>query len=148
MSTALNHLTLVYSCSGCSSAAQLANHLAVRLDRLGHAEMSCIAGIGGQVPSLVRKVIEASEQKRPILAIDGCALACVRSTLALHGVTPTEHVQLGALGVRKVYHGDFSEEQASDLLGEITKRVQLMNAQSPANNAQGAEAALATTTTP
>ena len=26
-------LPLVYSCSGCSSAAQMANHLALRLDR-------------------------------------------------------------------------------------------------------------------
>ena len=30
---------LIYSCSGCSSAAQLANHLAVRLDRLGDADL-------------------------------------------------------------------------------------------------------------
>ena len=29
---------LVYACSGCSSAAQLANHVAVRLDRSGVAE--------------------------------------------------------------------------------------------------------------
>ena len=42
---------LIYSCSGCSSAAQLANHVAVRLDRAGVAEMSCIAGVGGDVPS-------------------------------------------------------------------------------------------------
>ena len=28
---------LVYSCSGCSSAAQLANHVAVQLDRRGVA---------------------------------------------------------------------------------------------------------------
>ncbi|MBS3959615.1 MAG: hypothetical protein KGZ52_09465, partial [Xanthomonadaceae bacterium] len=37
-------LPLVYSCSGCSSAAQLANRLALMLDRDGEAEMSCIAG--------------------------------------------------------------------------------------------------------
>lgn len=39
-----NKLPLVYSCSGCSSAAQMANALAVRLDREKVAEMSCIAG--------------------------------------------------------------------------------------------------------
>ena len=38
---------LVYSCSGCSSATQMANHIAVKLDRQGEAEMSCIAGVGG-----------------------------------------------------------------------------------------------------
>ena len=46
---------LLYACSGCSSAAQMANHLAVKLDRDGAAEMSCIAGVGGDVPSLVAK---------------------------------------------------------------------------------------------
>ena len=40
---------LIYSCSGCSSAAQLANHLAIRMDRAGAAEMSCLAGLGGDV---------------------------------------------------------------------------------------------------
>lgn len=66
--------TLVYACSGCSSAAQLANHLAARLDRLGVAEMSCISGIGGNVRSLVRKLDEAVQQGRPILSIDGCVV--------------------------------------------------------------------------
>ncbi|MCC6353379.1 MAG: hypothetical protein IT577_05805, partial [Verrucomicrobiae bacterium] len=44
---------LVYSCSGASSAAQMANHLAIRLDRMGVAEMSCAAGLGGDVGPLV-----------------------------------------------------------------------------------------------
>ena len=47
-------LPLVYSCSGASTAAQMANHIAVRLDRLKVAEMSCIAGVGGDVKPLVR----------------------------------------------------------------------------------------------
>lgn len=46
---------LVYSCSGCSNVAQLANRIAVRMDRTGVAEMSCIAGVGGEVPALLRK---------------------------------------------------------------------------------------------
>ncbi|HWA38109.1 MAG TPA: putative zinc-binding protein, partial [Burkholderiales bacterium] len=69
---------LVYSCSGCSSAAQMANHIALRLDRLGLAEMSCIAGVGGDVKPLVRKALSG----RPVLAIDGCALACAKACLA------------------------------------------------------------------
>ncbi|MBF3198252.1 zinc-binding protein, partial [Pseudomonas aeruginosa] len=42
-------LPLVYACSGCSNVAQLANDLALRLDRARLAEMSCIAGVGGDV---------------------------------------------------------------------------------------------------
>src|SRR5690606_2179578 len=59
---------LVYSCSGCSSAAQMANQLALWLDREGAAEMSCIAGVGGGVTGLVR----TAQAGRPILALDGC----------------------------------------------------------------------------
>ncbi|MFC3282033.1 putative zinc-binding protein [Litchfieldella rifensis] len=36
---------LIYSCSGCSDVAQLANEVALRLDHAGVAEMSCIAGV-------------------------------------------------------------------------------------------------------
>ncbi|MDL2337805.1 MAG: putative zinc-binding protein [Pseudomonadota bacterium] len=123
--------TLVYSCSGCSSAAQLANHLAVRLDRNGDAEMSCIAGLGGQVKSLIRTASAAAASGRPILAIDGCPLACVKNSLARHGIVPTHHVQLGAHGVRKVQHADFDPEVARHLLDEWTLRVRAMNRAAP-----------------
>ncbi|MFB6195347.1 MAG: putative zinc-binding protein, partial [Haloplanus sp.] len=53
MAESYDELPLVYSCSGCSSAAQMANDLAVRLDRERVAEMSCIAGVGGDVGPLV-----------------------------------------------------------------------------------------------
>jgi uncharacterized metal-binding protein len=46
-------MPLVYACSGCSSAAQRANHVVLRLDREGLAEMPCIAGRDGDVPSPV-----------------------------------------------------------------------------------------------
>ncbi len=121
------HLTLVYACSGCSSAAQLANHLAVRLDREGDAEMSCIAGIGGHVPSLVRKLQDAAQGGRPILAIDGCALSCVKASLAQHQIKATAHLQLGRQGVNKAYHADFDPTQAEALLKQVKAQVQSMN---------------------
>jgi uncharacterized metal-binding protein len=110
-----DHLPLVYSCSGCSSAAQLANHVAVRLDRAGLAEMSCIAGVGGDVPSLVR----VAKSGRPIVAIDGCPLVCVKSCLARHGVEPTVHHQLGRLGVRKRLQQDFDTAEAEQVFACI-----------------------------
>lgn len=51
-----NELPLIYSCSGCSNIAQLANDVAVKMDREGFAEMSCIAGVGGNVKPLVKKL--------------------------------------------------------------------------------------------
>jgi len=111
---------LVYSCSGCSSAAQLANHVAVRLDRSGVAEMSCIAGVGGDVPSLVK----TARSGRPIIALDGCPLVCVKSSLARHGITPTRHYQLHDYGVRKRQHEDFDPQQASEVLKRVKADLQ------------------------
>jgi uncharacterized metal-binding protein len=99
-------LPLVYSCSGCSSAAQLANAVALQLDRQGLAEMSCIAGVGGGVRSLVR----TAQSGRPILAIDGCPLACASACLAQSGVRPDAHLDLSDLGVRKEKHTDYPAE--------------------------------------
>jgi uncharacterized metal-binding protein len=110
---------LVYSCSGCSDAAQLANQLALRLDRAGLAEMSCIAGVGGGVPSLVRKAQEAAACGRELLALDGCALACSRACLAAQGLVPSRHVRLQELGVRKHYHQDFDVQQADELFAQL-----------------------------
>ncbi|MDC8786422.1 putative zinc-binding protein [Roseateles koreensis] len=117
-------LPLVYSCSGCSDAAQLANHLAVRLDRAGLAEMSCIAGVGGGVPNLVRKATEAAASGRPIIALDGCVLACCRACLGQQQVQPTHHVRLHERGVRKHYHMDFDAEQADRLFEELAQQLQ------------------------
>lgn len=108
-------LPLVYSCSGCSSAAQLANHLAVQLDRSGHAEMSCIAGVGGDVPHLLKPALSG----RPIVALDGCPLVCVHSCLARHGITPSRHYQLQHYGVKKRKHADFDLTQANTLLANL-----------------------------
>ena len=106
---------LVYSCSGCSSAAQMANHVAVRLDRSAVAEMSCIAGIGGDVPSLLK----TARSGRPIVALDGCALVCVKSSLARHGITPDRHYQLQEYGVKKRQHEDFDLQQAGLVLERV-----------------------------
>lgn len=110
----INH-PLVYSCSGCSSAAQLANHVALRLDRGGLAEMSCIAGVGGDVASLVK----TARSGRPIVALDGCPLVCVKSSLARHGIVPDRHYQLQQYGVKKRQHEDFDPAQAETLLERV-----------------------------
>ena len=116
---------LVYSCSGCSSAAQMANHIALELDRAEVAEMSCIAGVGGDVPSLVK----LAKSGRPVVAVDGCPLECVRHCLARHGVTPDLHVQLAEHGVRKRYHMQFDPAEAAVVAREVADDVALLAAE-------------------
>jgi uncharacterized metal-binding protein len=104
-------LPLVYSCSGCSSAAQMANHLALKVDREGIAEMSCIAGVGGGVTALVR----TAQSGRRILALDGCVLKCASACLAHAGVVADTHLVLSDYGVRKRQHADFNLTEAQQV---------------------------------
>ena len=102
---------LVYACSGCSGAAQMANQMALWLDREGLAEMSCIAGVGGGVSGLV----QTAQSGRPILALDGCVLACAAACLGRAGMIAAEHVLLSESGVKKRKHADFDQAQAREV---------------------------------
>ena len=113
-------IPLVYSCSGASSAAQMANRIAVRLDRLKVAEMSCIAGVGGDVKPLVR----TAKSGRPIIAMDGCPLHCAAHILKRHHLTAAKHYDLSKMGVKKKYHVDFDPEEAELMLQHILADLQ------------------------
>jgi uncharacterized metal-binding protein len=87
----------VLACSGCSRAGELADHTARRLEQLGVAKMSCLAGVGGRVKSIMTTIQQASE----ILMIDGCPLECGANGLRLAGIAKFQHLKLHELGVRK-----------------------------------------------
>jgi uncharacterized metal-binding protein len=87
----------VLACSGCSHAGELADHTARRLNQLGVAKMSCLAGVGGRVKSITNTVQKAPE----ILMIDGCPLNCGANILRLAGISEFKHLQLHEHGVRK-----------------------------------------------
>jgi uncharacterized metal-binding protein len=89
--------TVVYACSGCSDAGELADRIARQLTREGAAQMSCLAGIGGDVKSLVAKARSAER----ILVIDGCPLSCARHTFERAGFKEFQHLGLQSLGLRK-----------------------------------------------
>ncbi|NUM58217.1 MAG: putative zinc-binding protein [Bdellovibrionaceae bacterium] len=108
-------IPLVYSCSGCSTAAQMANDFAIKLDRTGQVEMSCIAGVGGDVASLVK----VATSGRRIIALDGCPLACAKSCLARHQVVPDVHFELSDFKIKKLKHQNFDPEQASMVFEQI-----------------------------
>ena len=89
--------TVVYACSGCSDAGEIADRVAREITRHGAAQMSCLAGISGRVKSLLLKAQNAEH----ILAIDGCPLNCAANTLKLAGFQKFKHLELHKIGVRK-----------------------------------------------
>jgi uncharacterized metal-binding protein len=120
-------LPLVYACSGASSAAQMANHIAVKLDRLKVAEMSCIAGVGGDVKPLVKTALSG----RPIIALDGCPLQCAAKILQRHGLKADKHVDLSSLGVKKRKHEDFDPAEAARVLQQLLEDSAFPGGQKP-----------------
>jgi uncharacterized metal-binding protein len=88
---------VLYACSGCSDAGELADRTARALSQLHLGEMSCLAGIGGRVKSLMLKAQNAEH----IVAIDGCPLKCTRHTLAQAGFETMHHLELHRLGLHK-----------------------------------------------
>lgn len=130
MKATTEKIPLVYSCSGCSSAAQMANYLAVKMDRSGVAEMSCIAGIGGHRKSLVQTALSG----RRIITIDGCPLACAKACLAHYQVIPDLPVELTGRGVCKKNHHDFDTAEADLLLNQLIAEVQGLSAKTYRQN--------------
>lgn len=123
MAESYDGLPLVYSCSGCSSAAQMANDIAVSLDRERVAEMSCIAGVGGDVAPLVNTAKSGDESERGIVVIDGCPLECAKSCLEKHDVGVDRHYELSDVGVPKEYHKDYDDELLDEVFDEISREV-------------------------
>ncbi len=114
---AIKDMPLVYSCSGCSNIAQLANQVAVELDREEIAEMSCIAGVGGGVKSIVKQAQRATQ----IIALDGCALHCVKNCLAQHGISSAHHHTLTEYGIKKRKHFDFNQDDVKTVKELVLK---------------------------
>lgn len=110
---------LIYSCSGCSSAAQMANYIALQLDRKKIAEMSCIAGVGGNV----KKLVKTAQSGRKIIVVDGCPLSCSKACLNNHNLSPDIHFELSRFNVRKEQHEDFSMEQAELVMRQLENQI-------------------------
>jgi uncharacterized metal-binding protein len=94
---AANKRIVIYACSGCSDAGELADRTARFLSEQKRGEMSCLAGIGGRVKPLMMK----AENAEHIVAIDGCPLNCARRTLERAGFQNLYHLELHKLGLRK-----------------------------------------------
>ncbi|MBI1939635.1 MAG: putative zinc-binding protein [Ignavibacteriales bacterium] len=118
-----NKLHVVYSCSGSSNVAQLTNHLAVKLDRDGIAEMSCITGVGGNVKPLVHK----AKQAEKIIVIDGCKLQCALQCLQNQNIEPDIHFTVTEdFQIKKIFHEDFSPEDADKIYNAVSEKIKTL----------------------
>lgn len=82
-------------------------------------EMSCIAGVGGNVKSLVK----TASSGRKIIVIDGCPLSCAKACLANHNISPDAHIELTGFGVKKKKGVDFDMEEANEVMGRLSAKL-------------------------
>lgn len=88
---------LIFACSGAADVGAVADQAARKLNKDGAGRMFCLAGIGGRVSGIMETTASATK----ILAIDGCPLNCVKSSLDHAGFKKYEHLQLADLGMEK-----------------------------------------------
>lgn len=89
--------TLIFACSGAADVGEISDKAARQLSKDGIGAMFCLAGIGGKVEPIIKKTESASQ----ILAIDGCNLDCVKSTLKQAGFDKFVHMRVTDLGMEK-----------------------------------------------
>jgi uncharacterized metal-binding protein len=88
---------LVFACSGAADVGEIADRAARKLNREGMGKMFCMAGLGGRIGG----ILKTTESAQAILAIDGCPLNCVKSSLEQAGFKRFKHLQLVDLGLEK-----------------------------------------------
>lgn len=89
--------TLIFACSGAADVGEIADRAAREMTQQGCGKMFCLAGVGGGIEPILKKTGEA----KTILAIDGCGMNCVKSTLEKAGFDHFLHLQLGTLEMTK-----------------------------------------------
>jgi len=114
---------VVFACSGCSPAGQLANQLALELDRRGIAEMSCLAGLGAEKPVFLRLA-----QRRPVWIIDGCPIECGCGIAEKVHLPAVLHLRLHDFGIKK--KEGLPVHLSLDVLVQWVERQAALNSQS------------------
>lgn len=88
---------LIFSCSGAADVGALSDRCARTLMKENIGKMFCLAGIGGRVPG----IMATAEKAKGMLAIDGCPLDCVKSTLKTAGFEAFDHIRITDHGFEK-----------------------------------------------
>jgi uncharacterized metal-binding protein len=107
---------IVYACAGASNLGQLANEIAIRLDRMGLAELCCLTEVAAKDASVAAA---EDEPRRPLLAIDGCTNGCCSALLAQRGMEATRTVLLAGRGVAKAKHVLVDEAESERVFGQV-----------------------------
>jgi len=91
------HSTLIFACSGAADVGEISDRAARKLSGDRRGKMFCLAGLGGNV----EPIIAATKAAEKIVAIDGCALDCVKCCLQRASLDNFVHFRVTDLGMKK-----------------------------------------------
>ena len=90
-------VNLIFPCSGAADVGEISDRAARSLTALGRGSMFCLAGIGGNISSMIASAREADQ----ILVIDGCELDCAKKTMKEKGIENFLHFRVTDLDMEK-----------------------------------------------
>jgi len=100
---------LIYACSGGANVAEISDKAARELTSAGQGAMFCLAGLGADIPGMVRIARDADLN----LVIDGCDLDCAKKIFDRHGLTNYRQIKVTDLGIEKVKGVRCTDEQVA-----------------------------------
>jgi uncharacterized metal-binding protein len=99
---------MILACSGGSNVGQITNQAALELTREGRGKMFCLAGLGADIPGIVKTVREADE----VIVLDGCSIGCAKACLERAGLPLGRCLVVTDLGIEKVKDTQLAVHQA------------------------------------
>jgi uncharacterized metal-binding protein len=106
---------LIFCCSGASNVGALSYLAAIRLAQEGFGNFSCIAGIGGNIPPMIRSAKDAEER----IVIDGCPTGCARRIMDSNLIPIDRYVIVTELGKKKTHDFDVDDCDVDIIVKEV-----------------------------
>lgn len=106
---------LIFCCSGASNVGALSYLAAIRLAQEGSGNFSCIAGIGGNIPPMIRAAKDAEER----IVIDGCPIGCARRIMDSNLVPVDRYFIVTELGIKKTHNFDVDDCDVDIIVKEV-----------------------------
>jgi len=94
-------MPLILACSGGSNVGQITNQAALELTREGRGRMFCLAGLGADIPGIIKTVREAGETGE-VIVLDGCPIGCAKGIMERSGLPFGRALVVTDLGIEKV----------------------------------------------
>ena len=118
-----NTKPLVFSCSGCSHLATMANDIALTLDNDKIAEMSCISWlIAASEEQIKEKILD-----RKVILIEGCEESCSSSCLSRVKVYVDVYINLANLGFSPRSANNCSLKEDSIAMNYVYEQLKINN---------------------